>query len=812
VTAGPVIRAASGGLLRRHLVQTVVIFLVLAASTAAATLGLTLLTNANEAFENGFAAHHGADVAVTVNSARVTSADLARTSRVPGVTKTAGPYPQVSINLQAGRASAPPGGGSGQTSQARGGASGPGHGTISALLVAVSRQSPRGPLDDIVINQGHWPTGSGQIAIAVYANFSPPIGSKVTVTNAPGKPQLTVVGYAGSTARYGDAWVTPGEAAALRKPGAVAEEQMLYTFAKAGTALQISADIKALKAVLPTDAITSYESWLGSADQTSAEQGLVAPAAVAFAILALVLAVLIVANVASAAVVAAYRRIGILKSIGFTPAQVTIAYVAQIGLPALAGCLTGAVLGNLWVIPMLNASVGLFQVRAQHVPVWVNATATLGMCALVGLATLVPAQRAGRLRTVQAITAGQAPRQGHGYAAHRLLAKVAVPRPVTIGLAAPLSRLARSAATTVAIMAGVIAVTLAVGLDSSLAKASQASALKTGQITITPASSNAGPQLLNFTASQAREAAAALRAEPRTAHYLAEADGAGTGFPGLHPTVGISGLPALSVTAYDGDPSWLGWDMISGNWYHRPGEMDVNTSFLTQTGLSVGDEVTLAVNGKPVSVRIVGQVFDPNLPTLFTSWQTLGGTATGLAVSSYDLLLKPGTNPQVYAGALGRELGGGFSVHIPRAGGQLRRQTDTSLIKLLTLLVAVLAGLGVLNSVLMATRERVHDLGVFKAVGMTPRQIIAMVVCWVVAPAIVAAIIALPVAIALHSVTMQAIGHKADTGIPAAVLAVYQPGQLLLLALSGLVIAAAGALLPANWAAASRTISALRAE
>ncbi len=36
------------------------------------------------------------------------------------------------------------------------------------------------------------------------------------------------------------------------------------------------------------------------------------------------------------------------------------------------------------------------------------------MLALTGLATLVPAVRAGRLSTVQAITAAQAPAGGHG--------------------------------------------------------------------------------------------------------------------------------------------------------------------------------------------------------------------------------------------------------------------------------------------------------------------------------------------------------------------------------------------------------------
>lgn len=63
------------------------------------------------------------------------------------------------------------------------------------------------------------------------------------------------------------------------------------------------------------------------------------------------------------------------------------------------------------------------------------------------------------------------------------------------------------------------------------------------------------------------------------------------------------------------------------------------------------------------------------------------------------------------------------------------------------MLIAVLAALGVLNSVLMATRERVHDLGVYKAVGMTPGQTIAMVLCWVIAPTIIAAVIALPAAL-----------------------------------------------------------------
>jgi hypothetical protein len=129
-----------------------------------------------------------------------------------------------------------------------------------------------------------------------------------------------------------------------------------------------------------------------------------------------------------------------------------------------------------------------------------------------------------------------------------------------------------------------------------------------------------------------------------------------------------------------------------------------------------------------------------NVPTLFSSWRTLGGTAAGLTTAWYDVGLKPGPSRSAYIRDLSQALGPQFTVRLPAGssglggGGSADIASDTSLIRLLTLLVAVLAGLGVLSSVLMVTRERVHDLGVFKALGMTPRQTITMVICWVIAP------------------------------------------------------------------------------
>ena len=55
-------------------------------------------------------------------------------------------------------------------------------------------------------------------------------------------------------------------------------------------------------------------------------------------------------------------------------------------------------------------------------------------------------------------------------------------------------------------------------------------------------------------------------------------------------------------------------------------------------------------------------------------------------------------------------------------------------------------------------------------------------------------------------------GNAAQTGLPKSVLNVYHAPELILLALSGLAIAVAGALAPAIWAACTRTALALRAE
>jgi putative ABC transport system permease protein len=771
---GP-IRTATGGV-RRHKVQAFVIGSVLLTSTASATLGLALLAASNSPFQHAFAAQRGADVTVTVASGRVSPAELAATGTLRGVTAAAGPFAEATVQAQFG-------------------------GQPFGQLTLAGRSAPGGPVDDVTLTAGHWPDAAGQVVLNGSTAAQPSVGSVLSVT---GGPALTVVGYGTSITNTADGWVVPAEIGSLQAAGSPASEQLLYRFASAGTATQIHADLAEISRALPRGAVTGAGSWLSAQDQSTGNGAIMEPFVVAFALIGLVMAVLIVGNVVSGAVVAGYHRIGVLKSLGLTPAQVVVAYLSRVGWPALAGCLIGVVAGNVLAIPVLSKSAGAYGVGRQLVPWWASAVAFAGMLALTMLAAVAPAVRAGRLSATQAIAAGRAPRAGRGYAAHRLTARLRLPRPVGIGLAAPFARPARTAVSLAAIAFGATAVIFAIGLNSSLGRAAQSQTHSvTAPVQVQQIGPGAGPQQMP-SAAQDAAVVTALRAQPGTLHEV-----------GLYSEqVQVPGVAGgVNAGVFDGNATWLGYGIVSGHWYDAPGEVDVNTAFLTDSGLAVGDTATVTIGTAQVTVRIAGEVFYPSHePRLFGSAVTLIGAATAANVDQYYVGLRSGTSATAYRAAVNAALGTSSPwAAVPPRGGQFYVIAST-LIGLLALMVAIAAGLGVLNTVLMTTRDRVHDLGIFKALGMRPGQMLTMVVCWVAGPAVVAAVIAAPAGVWLTKATLNAMAGTAHTALPASFAQVFPPARLAVLSLAALALAAGGALLPAAWAARARPAAALRAE
>jgi putative ABC transport system permease protein len=785
---GRVVRAGVG----RRRVQTVVMSLTTLISVAASVLAVGLLVASDAPFDHAFASQHGAHLTAQFNG--VTAKQLVASTHATGVTAAAGPFQTVS--------------GSPTTD------AGPVAGAQLGNLTLAGRANAEGAVDHITIVDGHWVTGPGQIVLSTQG-IGVSIGSTLTFPDLPGHPRLTVVGSAQSVTDTADAWVTPGEAATLNPSGAAATYEMLYRFAHADTAAQISTDRAAIAATLPHGALTGTQSYLVAKQHSDENAKAFVPFVAAFGVLGLALSVLIIVIIVSGAVSAGTRRIGILKSLGFTPAQVGRAYLAQALIPAVLGAAIGVLVGNLLAIPALHdVEVGYGSASAS-VPSWVDITVPAIALALVAGAALVPALRAGRLRTAEAIAVGRTPGVGRGRLVRRLTGRLPLSRPVSLGLANPFARPARSATTTAAVALAAVAVTLGVGLAMSLNAVEKGRdldsaggvAVHTGGGTkpAPPVGQQPGGPQSSAPADPAK-VAAAIKAQPGTKAFYGTSQ----------LQLGVSGIAGHSpVIAYNGDSSWATPQMITGHWLTGPGQAVVTSRFLEAASVHVGDSVTLTSHGRHTAVRVVGEAFFLNdeAMDLLTESSSLAGLGPQPKPSQFNIELKSGTSVSSYTKSLNsvlRPIGADAESNTANSSDVIA--TMDALIGILTLMLVTAAALGVLNTVVLDTRERVHDLGVFKALGMSPRQTVTMVITSVATIGLIAGAVGVPIGVLVHDSVIHLMGDAIDVRLAPAEIGVYAIPVLIGLAITGLVVAVAGALLPAGWAARTRTANALRTE
>jgi putative ABC transport system permease protein len=138
--------------------------------------------------------------------------------------------------------------------------------------------------------------------------------------------------------------------------------------------------------------------------------------------------------------------------------------------------------------------------------------------------------------------------------------------------------------------------------------------------------------------------------------------------------------------------------------------------------------------------------------------------------------------------------------------------TVISFSAVLALLLSTVAALGVFNTVVLNVHERRRDLGMLKSIGMTPRQVVAMVLASMALLGVVGGMLGIPLGIAAHRYILPLTADAARVAIPKVVLDVWHAPTLALLAVAGVVIALVGALVPARRAARLRIAEVLHNE
>lgn len=760
--------------------QTVVIGLVVAVSTATIVVALALLSTAAAPYDRAHAQQHGAHLVAAFDAAAVSNAQLTRAAKTPDVESYAGPYGQVTLETENDEGI-----------------------FFFPTLTVVGRANPDGAVDRLNLWQGRWASKPGELVLAMRPGVEDvKVGTRLSFK---GHSTFTVVGLAYSVTGSADGWVTPAQLADL-EPTAT---QMLYRFTSAATDADIRAGQAAVTAGLPATAVLGAQSYLTAKKEVSSETAVYVPFLMVFGVLGLVVAVLIVANVISGAVVAGYRDIGMLKALGFSPNQVMVVYLVMVTVPSAVGSVLGTVAGNFGAQPLLADVFEAYGGSGVGVDLWVDALALVGMPAVVVLAALLSALRARWLPAARAISAGSAQRTGRALRVQRWLSGVRLPRSVSLGLGVPFARPARSALTLAAVVLGVMTVTLAIGVTQSVnAYQDAVNPSHPDRVELTAMTEDSLPPPPGESAPQTppklgdTEDEALLRSLPGAVHVAATANQA------VNLTGGNQRVEARFVR---GDGAATGPQVLSGRWPTRAGEIAVGSRFLNQRGLSMGDTVTVELDNRRVPVRVVGIVLVNSDGILYADWATLARLSPDRRADQYVVDLRPGTDKQAYLDAVKAGDPGLADLREPEHGSS-QAAVLISAATVLTLVLGVVAALGVFNTVVLNARERRRDLGMLKSIGMTPGQVVTMMVTSMGALGLVGGLVGLPLGIVAHRLLAPAMMRAGQADVLDVVVDVFQAPMFGPLVLAGVAIAVLGAFIPARSAARTTIAEALRNE
>ncbi|MFD8383007.1 FtsX-like permease family protein [Streptomyces sp. NPDC059679] len=754
-------RAARAAVRRRRL-QTIVILLVTLVSTGAMVIALGLVDSASAPFEKTFARQRGPHMAAAFDPAKVSEAQLARAARRSGVEAAAGPFAQATVDMPRGPESYGLGG----------------------QVTVVGRPGPGGPVDRVDLWAGHWPTRPGEVVLNRQSDWTArDLGKRIRV---PSGPTLTIVGFGFELSHTADAWVAPAQIEALHPT----TTQMLFRFTDASSDARLRAQLATVTEGLPKNALTASESYLALKHRTGAPARSYASYLLAFGVLGVVVAVLIVANVVSGAVISGFRHIGILKALGFTPGQVVAVYLAMVSVPAVIGCALGTVVGNLVSRPLfqfvfMGPDSGVFNHNVGIAP-WVNALALIGMPVVCALAALAPAVRAHRLSAARAISAGSAPRAGRALGVQRRLAGSRLPRSLSLGVGLPFARPGRSALTLAAVLLGVTTVTFATGLATMMTRFGEA-----GQgsydVTVYASSSKHGKETQPEHGD--RELQSLLRSLPGASEVTARAD--------IEVRMG-GAAQNLMLEARRGDLLRLDSVLTEGRWTRGAGEIVAGSAFLRQHGMRIGDHLTLEKSDHREAVTVVGEYMESDGRLVVGDWATITALSPQEKPIAYHVKLRDGADPYAYArAARAADSGTTPTPNGPNTGEQTIVGSATAL----TLMLVVVASLGVFNTVVLNTHDRRRDLGMLKSIGMTPRQVTAMMVTSMGVLGALGSLLGVPLGIAVYDLVEPRMADAVDIALPSYMTDVWHLPTLAGLALAGLVIGVLGALIPARRAA-----------
>jgi len=248
-----------------------------------------------------------------------------------------------------------------------------------------------------------------------------------------------------------------------------------------------------------------------------------------------------------------------------------------------------------------------------------------------------------------------------------------------------------------------------------------------------------------------------------------------------------------------------------GRMFAGPGEAVAGRGFYDSHGLHIGDTITLRAAGSPVRIHLVGRHVEPDGDgnVVIFSRSTLPAAAAA-RIGGGDVIarLAPGTDGRALQRDLERRSGSRVSAELVSDDVRQERADVRPIVYGSSALLIAVGLVNLLTTLLLVTRERARDFGILKAVGLTPRGILAVVNAGGAVLGLIAIVFGIPAGILIFRALMAAMSPSEGTEI----VGTPGPGALALTIPVVLVVTALASSLPARRAAATSAAAVLRAE
>jgi putative ABC transport system permease protein len=428
-----------------------------------------------------------------------------------------------------------------------------------------------------------------------------------------------------------------------------------------------------------------------------------------FGVIALVAAPCAIANVTSGRVLMQRRDIAMLKALGFTPGQVMRMLLAEQTALGLAGTALGLAAARLATSPAFVHPPAGSGVTLAPLPGSWTVLVAAGTILTVLVATAIPAWRAGRVSPVAAVQAS--PPGGHLSQVARLSLLVRLPAALVLGVRDALTRRLPAVLTVAGVAIPMAMITIALTCWSTI-----------GAFT-------ADPGRIGLAGALTVQVSAGGLSDARATALIAADGQVSASYPGAQSTTLLPGDNGTFVARAMGTSrAPYPFQVVQGRMFGAVDEAVAGQGFLDLMHARIGSWIDPTIDGVPVILHIVGRTIEPdNDGDVVDFGIDALPAANAAAPMFYSLVLKPGVDPAAARASLLRASGNRLDVQLAvNPAGRLGVVRVVIVVAVVILVLIAMANL--LTATDVGLRDHVHEAGILKAMGFTPRQVMATLV------------------------------------------------------------------------------------